>query len=93
MYIARLIYCLLANSLLGAILIKMSIGLSVQRLCCVFLFTKSYVYLQRNDGPYYRPIQQQHHPQYRPQPPLGAEPGFMGSIGNGLNTILNNLFG
>lgn len=52
------------------------------------------VSLQRNDGPYYRPIQHNNHQQmYRPPPQSAPDNGLMGSISTGLNSLLTNLFG
>ncbi|XP_031624726.1 carboxypeptidase D-like isoform X3 [Contarinia nasturtii] len=49
---------------------------------------------KRNDGPYYRPMQSTHqHQMYRPPPQPVADQSFMGNIGNGLSSLLNNLFG
>lgn len=50
-------------------------------------------HLQRNDGPYYRPIHATQHQMYRPPSQAVADSSIMGSIGNGFNSILNNLFG
>ncbi|EAT36942.1 AAEL011015-PA [Aedes aegypti] len=60
---------------------------------------------QRNDGPYYRPVQQPAQSQYRPQiaAPGGlpsnsingspADEGILSTLSNGFNSLVNNIFG
>lgn len=61
---------------------------------------------QRNDGPYYRPVQQPAQSQYRPQiaapglPGSGginsgspADEGILSTLSNGFNSLVNNIFG
>ncbi|KXJ75080.1 hypothetical protein RP20_CCG012383 [Aedes albopictus] len=60
----------------------------------------------RNDGPYYRPVQQPAQSQYRPQiaapglPGSGginsgspADEGILSTLSNGFNSLVNNIFG
>lgn len=51
------------------------------------------VSLQRNDGPYYRPIHNNHQQMHRPAAQSAPDNGIMGSISTGLNSLLTNLFG